>query len=125
MRTVAKAIVTAFMWLILLGLIGVAIMEIGGLAIVLALVLMLPLLAIMAFMWVVDSEPARISAESRTETRFSKRDKRKRQNLDALINDLSDEQIEELRRRLGDVDYTSNNGRYAVSDDGELVNLRR
>ncbi|MCA9893965.1 MAG: hypothetical protein KC615_13345, partial [Anaerolineae bacterium] len=82
MRTVAKAIVTAFMWLILLGLIGVAIMEIGGLAIVLALVLMLPLLAIMAFMWVVDSEPARISAESRTETRFSKRDKRKRQNLD-------------------------------------------
>ncbi|MCA9884955.1 MAG: hypothetical protein KC546_18875 [Anaerolineae bacterium] len=125
MRTVAKAIVTAFMWLILLGLIGVAIMEIGGLAIVLALVLMLPLLAIMAFMWVVDSEPARISAESRTETRFSKRDKRKRQNLDALINDLSDEQIEELRRRLGDVDYTSNNGRYAVRDDGELVNLRR
>jgi len=124
MRTIVKALVTAFMWTLLLGLIGISMTQIGGLAIVLALVLMIPLLAIMAFMWVVDSEPARISAESRSKSFSSKRNKRKRQNLDALISDLSDEQIEELRMRLGDVDYNSSNGRYAVSDDGELVNLR-
>lgn len=123
MRTIVKALVTAFMWTLLLGLIGISMTQIGGLAIVLALVLMIPLLAIMAFMWVVDSEPARISAESRSKSFSSKRDKRKRQNLDALISDLSDEQIEELRMRLGDVDY-GHNGHYAVSDDGELVNLR-
>lgn len=124
MRTIVKALVTAFMWTLLLGLIGISTTQIGGLAVVLALVLMIPLLAIMAFMWVVDSEPARISAESRSNSFSSKRNKRKRQNLDALISDLSDEQIEELRMRLGDVDYNSSNGRYAVSDDGELVNLR-
>ncbi|MAU12606.1 MAG: hypothetical protein CL607_22485 [Anaerolineaceae bacterium] len=124
MRTIVKALVTAFMWTLLLGLIGISMTQIGGLAIVLALVLMIPLLAIMAFMWVVDSEPARISAESRSKSFSSKRDKRKRQNLDAMLDNLSDEQIEELRMRLGDVDYNSSNGRYAVSDDGELVNLR-
>ena len=123
MRTIVKALVTAFMWTLLLGLIGISTTQIGGLAFVLALVLMIPLLAIMAVMWVVDSEPARISAESRSKSFSSKRDKRKRQNLDALISDLSDEQIDELRMRLGDVDY-GHNDRYVVSDDGELVNLR-
>ena len=124
MRTIVKALVTAFMWTLLLGLIGISMTQIGGLAIVLALVLMIPLLAIMAFMWVVDSDAAHNVTRSVSGARSSKRDKRKRQNLDALLDDLSDEQIDELRMRLGDVDYNSSNGRYAVSDDGELVNLR-
>ena len=124
MRTIVKALVTAFMWTLLLGLIGISTTQIGGLAVVLALVLVIALLAIMAFMWVVDSDAAHNVTRSVSGARSSKRDKRKRQNLDALLDDLSDEQIDELRMRLGDVDYNSSNGRYAVSDDGELVNLR-
>ena len=38
MRTIVKALVTAFMWTLLLGLIGISMTQIGGLAIVLALV---------------------------------------------------------------------------------------
>ena len=51
-------------------------------------------------------------------------EKAKRQDIDRLIHDMSDDELIALKRRLMDADYSQDRVLDYVDDDGELV-LRR
>lgn len=50
--------------------------------------------------------------------------KAKRQRIDSLLRDMSDEELIELKQRLTDGDYSVENIVNALGDDGELVQRR-
>jgi ABC-type protease/lipase transport system fused ATPase/permease subunit len=121
METLAKSIATVLMWAGFLIMLLFAMNPLGGLTVVLALVLMIPLLAIMAFMWVVNSPAATNASRSQGENRReTSQEKRKRDVLDAVLRDLSDEQLANLRERLREPGFEDRLD-YMLGDDGELV----
>lgn len=119
MDTLAKSIATVIMWAGMLGVIFLAIPNMGGLAVLLALVLMIPLLAIMAFMWVVNS-PFAYNHSQRGKQQEENQEKRKRDMLDSVLRELSDEQLAALKYRLSEPDFEERL-EYMIGDDGELI----
>jgi hypothetical protein len=117
---IPRLLVTGFMWLMYLAGIFISVSEIGGWAIVLALVLMIPLIAVSALIWswerISGVKDAHILSASENQ------EKRKRDRIDTVLRDLSSEDLMRLRERLADGtvdDELLYNG--FVGDDGELV----
>jgi hypothetical protein len=117
---IPRVIATAFMWLMYLAGIFVSVTEIGGWAILLALVLMIPLIAVSGLMWTWE----RISGvkQARMLNATEHQEKRKREGIDSVLRDLSDDDLLRLRERL--VDGSVNDEflyEQLVGDDGELM----
>ena len=51
-------------------------------------------------------------------------EKTKRQRMDKLLGDMTDDDLLELKRRLADVDDSKEANRIYIDDDGELVRRR-
>lgn len=119
---IPRVIATGFMWLMYLMGIFISVESIGGWAILLALVLMIPLIAVSALMWSWE----RISGvkDSRMMGATENQEKRKRERLDNVLRDLSSNDLMSLKQRLmnGSVDddilYDE-----MLGDDGELVTM--
>lgn len=113
-----KAAATVIMWLTYLAMIWFALGELGGWAILLAFVLMMPLMGGMAFMWTTGNKEAAIHIER---AKQDNSEKRKRERLDSVLRDLSDDDLLRLRERLNDgsIDDDVLYDRI-VGDDGEL-----
>jgi hypothetical protein len=94
--------------------------QLGRWSILLAFVMMMPLIPIMGIMWGSFKSD---SSEKRDRARSSDAiEKRKRDRLDAVLRDLSDDDLRRLKQRLtdGTIDDEQLYDRL-VGDDGELV----
>jgi type VI protein secretion system component VasK len=125
-----RAAATVIMWVTYLGMIwaSMTIGQLGAWAILLAFVLMMPLIPIMGMLW--GAMPYVFGSESsksqQQQTTLDEVEKRKRDRLDAVLRDLSDEDLQRLKRRLSDgtVD-DSKLYQHLIGDDGELVDYNR
>lgn len=86
----------------------------GGGVIALALILVLPLLVLMFAIWSDEVEHKKPTEAS------DDLEKRKRDRLDAILRDLSDEQLNILKQRLTEPDF-EDEVLYMLGDDGELI----
>jgi hypothetical protein len=113
-----KAGVTAAMWLSYLAMIWFSFGQLGVWAILLAFVLMMPLMGAMAFMWTGKAGERR---DSTIKAEAGDLEKRKRERLDSVLRDLSDEDLTRLKEKLtdGSVDDELLYDRI-VGEDGEL-----
>jgi hypothetical protein len=121
----AKSVATIIIWLSYLVMIWAAmtIGQLGAWAILLAFVLMLPLIPILGLMW---SAPFMVGSESskskQQQTTLEEVEKRKRDRLDAVLRDLSDDDLQRLKQRLADGTIDESKlYNHLVGDDGELV----
>ena len=107
---------TIALWLSYVVTIIYLVNSIGVLTIPIAAIMMVPLIVMMNFLW---RKPKRESLDS---LNMQNTEKRKRQRIDDMLSDMSDEELFELRQRLQDgtydEDYLYDN---VVGDDGELV----
>lgn len=112
------------MWVTYLGMVFFSITNMGAWAILMAFVLMLPLMGGMAFMWTMAREQPPTQRKA-TLLNDNDAEKRKRDRLDAVLRDLSDDQLLRLRQRLedGTIDDDSLYEKL-VGDDGELISRR-
>ncbi|MAU12609.1 MAG: hypothetical protein CL607_22500 [Anaerolineaceae bacterium] len=120
---VARSIASVLIWmgyLIGLLLLGQS-FDLGGGVIALAFVLALPVIAMTVTMWE-NKSAAEKQAES--ETSGDLLEKRKRDRLDAILRELSDEQLAALKQRLSEPDF-EDEVLYMLGDDGELVAPRQ
>lgn len=104
------------MWLSYVGTIVYLVNAIGVLTIPIAAIMMVPLIVMMNLMW------GKSSQRSQDTMQGVASEKRKRQRIDTMLKDMSDEDLYQLRQRLqdgsADDDYLYN----IVGEDGELVN---
>jgi hypothetical protein len=112
----ARAIATTIIWITYLTMVGIAMGELGTWAILLAFVLMMPLIPIMGLMWNAKSSDAAEKQKAATS-------KRKREQLDTFIRDLSEEDFFHLKQRLMNQDIIEDNSAYMLGDDGEIVRM--
>jgi hypothetical protein len=112
--------ITGIMWLIYVGAVLAGAMELGAVIIPLAVILMIPLLALNAFMWGIAGRlrELRMTDVAQTSTEI---EKRKRERLDKVIRDLSDEDLLRLKHRLMNREVMDEDLEYMLGDDGELV----
>ena len=83
-----------------------------------ALVLMIPATAFTGLIWLWE----RINGiqPNQVQSVVEEAGKRKRQSMDSLLNNLSDDDLYHLRNRLEESHYEQN-GMRGLSDDGEIV----
>ena len=55
----------------------------------------------------------------------SKQEKTKRERIDTMLRDMSDDELLELKQRLSDGDYSDDTILDFIGDDGELVTQKR
>ncbi|MEM9955780.1 MAG: hypothetical protein AAF846_29545 [Chloroflexota bacterium] len=115
---VARAMLTAFIWLMYIGGTVVAVTEVGGLGLLMALILMVPATAFTGLVWLWE----RINSidVNQSQSLIQNAEKRKRQSMDGLLNKLSDDELYHLRQRLTEQTHQQN-GVHGLTDDGELV----
>ena len=107
---------TVVLWLSYVGTIIFLGDIIGVLVIPVAAIMMVPLIVMMNFVWGNSKQKS-----SRSE-RASNTEKRKRQRVDSMLSDMSDDELFELRQRLQDGTYDEDYlYEHVVGDDGELV----
>ena len=92
--------------------------NLGGGVIALALVLVLPLMVVTVSMW--SESYVETKARAEAEKTDYNTEKRKRDRLDAILRDLSDEQLMALKLRLTEPDFEDEVS-YMLGDDGELI----
>lgn len=122
---IARSIATVIMWITYLAMVWTAMTtgQLGAWAILLAFVLMMPLIPITAMMWGAIGNQ---SHQHEKQVSLDEVEKRKRDRLDAVLRDLSDDDLLRLKRRLAD--GTINEGKLydnLIGDDGELVDYNR
>lgn len=119
--TEAKSAVTAILWISYLLMLWFTMPTLGIWVIALAFILMLPLIVMNIMIWAGIAAFNGGEAEA-TQQRSDDMEKRKRENLDSVLRDLSDDDLIRLRERLqtGVIDdaVLYNN---LVGDDGELL----
>jgi hypothetical protein len=120
-----RAAATVIMWIAYLGMVWTAMIfgQLGAWAILLAFVLMMPLIPISAMMW---GAIGGHSNRDEKQVSWDEVEKRKRDRLDAVLRNLSNEDLERLKQRLSD--GTVNDSKLyqnLVGDDGELVDYNR
>lgn len=116
-NTVARTLATTFMWLIYVGATMAGVEEVGPLMIPLSIILMVPLLAMSAFMWDIPGKTRFSQYTAQTE----EAEKRKRDRLDAVLRDLSDDELLRLKQRLSSGTVDDDHLQYLLGDDGELM----
>jgi hypothetical protein len=121
MDTFSKALASVFMWLTYLAMVYFSLDQLGGWSMLMAFILMLPLMGGMAFMWTTQQNSKPV-----VQIHTSDSEKRKRERLDSVLRDLSDEDLMRLKERLmdGTVDDEVLYDRI-VGDDGELQYKRQ
>ena len=120
-----RAAATVIMWIAYLAMVWTALIfgQLGAWAILLAFVLMMPLIPISAMMWGAIGGHGQ---QQEKQVSWDEVEKRKRDRLDAVLRNLSDEDLERLKKRLSD--GTVNDGKlyqHLIGDDGELVDYNR
>lgn len=116
-----RSAASVIMWITYLAMVWFSINALGAWAILLAFVLMMPLMGAMGMMWSMGGKSEK-REERRSTRQQSKEEKRKRERLDAVLRDLSSEELLRLKQRL--VDGTVDDDilyDQIVGDDGELV----
>ena len=114
----ARGYITIFLWLSYLGFIYIAMNMMGAWAALIAFVIMIPLVWAMAAIWnLFGNEKSAVLTENDVEI-----EKRKRERLDTVLRDLSNQDLIALRQRLADGtiddDMLYNQ---IVGDDGEFI----
>lgn len=112
-----KGIITIIGWLSYLGVIVYLANIMGPVAIPFAAIMIAPLVVMMNFLWGKKGQQdlANMRDVSATE-------KRKRERIDHMIRDMSDEELYQLRRRLQDGSYDDEMFyEHIVGEDGELI----
>jgi vacuolar-type H+-ATPase subunit I/STV1 len=115
-----RLIATGGLFLTYVGGVMFALDSIGGLGIIIAIVFMFPLIILSALIWAWE----RISGMTgkQLEAAQVQSEKRKRDRLDSVLRDLSDDDLVRLRRRLNDGSVDDESlYRQMLGDDGELV----
>ena len=111
-----KNFTTVVLWLSYLGTLLYLVNVVGVLVIPIAAITMVPLIVMMNFIWGKEKK------QSSMRNRSVNTEKRKRQRVDSMLSNMSDEELFELRQRLQDgtvdEDYLYDS---VVGDDGELV----
>ncbi|QPC82946.1 hypothetical protein G4Y79_00810 [Phototrophicus methaneseepsis] len=122
---IVRSITTFLMWLSYLTILVMMHDELGNAIIALAGVLMIPLAIASAAMWdsFKEKEPEKKATQEVDEVSFN-REKRKRDMLDSILRDLSDEQLAALKERLSEPDF-EDDLQGMIGDDGELIMTRR
>lgn len=114
-----RGAVTIVVWLSYLAMIYVSVEQLAAWAILLAFVLMIPLVVVMGATWNMFGGRTVAKYDSRDE---SSTEKRKRERLDNVLRDLSDDDLLQLRQRLQDGTIDENIlYERMVGDDGELI----
>lgn len=117
---VARSVATIILWVTYIVMIGISMSQLGTWSILLAFVLMMPLIAIMGFMWDAfkhDSSEQRDYAITQDEI-----EKRKRNRIDKVLRDLSNDDLLRLKHRLADGTVDDEKlYEQIVGDDGELI----
>ncbi len=115
---IARVLATAFIWITFMGGMVTAVIEMAGWGILLALIMMIPAMAFTAFIWLWE----RISGISTQQLQSvaQQSEKRKRNTMESLLSNLSDDERNHLRHRLED-DDTDEHYHRGISDDGELI----
>ena len=121
-----KIVASVLAWFAYLGMLWVTLPTLGTWMILFAFVLMMPLAVFMAMMWLGgDAFSNDDDKESKAKKTQEDTEKRKRERLENVLRDLSDEDLVRLKKRLSD--GTINDGVLydrMVGDDGELVDYR-
>lgn len=116
----ARVIATGLIWITYLGGSVAAVMEMAGWGVLLAAILMIPAIVFTGLLWAWE----RISgiADQRMQAVSEQGEKRKRERIDTVLRDLSDDDLLSLRERLTDgaIDDEALYDRF-VGDDGELI----
>jgi hypothetical protein len=115
-----KAIITGLIWFSYLGMVWFTIPLLSNWAVLLAFVMTFPLVAAMGFMWSATTEGQASNPDS------AENEKRKRERLDSVLRDLSDEDLLRLKERLmnGSINAVSLE-EALIGEDGELLRERR
>lgn len=117
----SRAAASTIMWLSYLGMVWFTTQSLGTWAILLAFVLMMPLMGAMGMMWSMGGKSHR-NDSNKAERKESSQEKRKRERLDAVLRDMSSDDLMRLKQRLEDgiindeILYNQ-----IVGDDGELA----
>ncbi|MEM9955779.1 MAG: hypothetical protein AAF846_29540 [Chloroflexota bacterium] len=108
----------AFAWVAYLGVIVYLTGEIGAVVIPLAAIMMVPLIVLMSTL----SKRDKKESLANMMTSSDETEKRKRKRIDAMIRDMSDDELYELRQRLQDGSFDDEVFYdQVVGDDGEFV----
>ena len=122
----SRAIATVVLWITYLLMImsSMLIGNLGAWSILMAFVLMMPLIPITGMMWNWGDAESSSNSNSK-EASQEEIEKRKRDRLDAVLRELSDEDLHHLRKRLsvGDIDDEALYD-MMIGDDGELIQRR-
>ena len=120
-----KALATLIMWMVYLGSLGFLgqTLDLGAWVILMAGVLMIPLILINLAMWEAFHGTEKQANSSQVSNQADSLEKRKRDRLDAVLRDLSDEQLAALKTRLSEPNF-EDEVRYMLGDDGELLTKR-
>lgn len=113
----SRGCVTIIMWISYLAIIYVAMTTLGAWAALIALVVMIPLVAAMGMIWNMFGNENAHLAKANAET-----EKRKRERLDTVLRDLSNDDLVALKHRLQD-GVIDDDLLYdeIVGDDGEFL----
>lgn len=115
----ARSVATVFMWLGYLGILYMAMERLGTWSALIAFVVMIPLIVAMGMMWGAFKPESNKKEESLSAEDM---EKRKRERIDSVLRDLSDDDLLRIRERL--VSGTINDEmlyEQIVGDDGELM----
>lgn len=116
----SRGCITIVMWLSYLGLVYISLESVGAWAALIAFVVTIPLFMGMGMIWNMFGNEDKLVA--RRYAKEEETEKRKRDRLDAVLRDLSDDELRRLQQRLQDgaiddeVLYEQ-----IVGDDGELL----
>jgi len=118
-NTQVRGFATVIIWITYMALIFLGMESLGAWVSLLAFVLMLPLIVVIGGMWGMFGKDSHASDDEKIEDT----EKRKRERLDNVLRDLSDEDLLILQKRLqnGAIDDSVLYDRL-VGDDGEIVN---
>ena len=117
-----RLVATGFFFLSYIGAVLFSVAELGGLGILIALILMFPLIIISGLIWAWERISGNRTAHLEPPQAQGQSEKRKRDRLDTVLRDLSNEDLMRLRQRLLDGDVNDELlYRRMVGDDGELL----
>ena len=116
----AKAAATVFIWITYLVIVGM-VARLGLFGLGLAFIVSLPLIAITGMMWGAFGNESD-NQQKQQALSESEIEKRKRDRLDAVLRNLSDDDLVRLKERLADgtIDDEKLYNELVVGDDGEL-----
>ena len=122
-----RAIATVLVWITYLAMVWLSIDKLDTWAIALAFVMVLPLIIIMGGMWGMfnadkkDADDMAVTTDKKQHLSDDELEKRKRDRIDNVLRDLSDDDLGRLRERLSDGTIDDDHLYHMLGDDGEII----